>query len=157
MPLDLFVVGSRDPRGARSRRVYLPAGDWYDFSTEERVAGGREIERDVDLETMPLYLRAGAVIPIGPVKHYADERVGEPLTLLVCPAASDTSYLYDDDGISFHHREGELTRLAFDWDDAGRSLTIRFVPRHPLAVDHAAQLRRAHRRQRNDPNGSVRW
>lgn len=115
-------------RGARSRRVYLPAGDWYDFWTEERVAGGREVERDVDLETMPLYVRAGAVLPVGPVKQYADEQVDEALTLLVCAGASDTSHLYHDDGISFDHRDGALTRLVLDWDDAGRTLTIRPGP-----------------------------
>lgn len=115
-------------QGATSRRVYLPAGDWYDFWTEERVSGGREIERAVDLETMPLYIRAGAVLPLGPVKQFTEEQVDEPFTLIVCPGADGTTVLYDDDGISFSHRDGELARLAFDWDDAGRSLTISLVP-----------------------------
>ncbi|MGH7448203.1 MAG: TIM-barrel domain-containing protein, partial [Longimicrobiales bacterium] len=72
-------------RAATSRRLYLPRGDWFDFWTEERVQGGREIERAVDLATMPLYVRAGAVLPLGPVKQYADEPVDEPVTLIVYP------------------------------------------------------------------------
>ena len=56
--------------GRTSRQVYLPHGDWYDFWTGERMAGGREISRAVDLETMPLYVRAGSILPLGPVKQY---------------------------------------------------------------------------------------
>ena len=62
-------------KGAISRRVYLPRGTWFDFWTEERVEGGRDIERPVDLETMPLYVRAGAVIPLDPIRQYSSEPV----------------------------------------------------------------------------------
>ena len=62
-------------KGATSRRLYLPRGAWFDFWTEERLEGGREIDRKVDLETMPLHVRAGAILPLGPVKQYVDEPV----------------------------------------------------------------------------------
>jgi alpha-glucosidase/alpha-D-xyloside xylohydrolase len=74
-------------KGATSRRLYLPRGTWYDFWTEERAAGGREIDRPVDLSTMPLHARAGAVIPIGPVRQYADEPNDSPTALAVYPTA----------------------------------------------------------------------
>ncbi len=74
-------------KGATTRRLYLPRGAWFDFWTEERVDGGREIDRAVDLATMPLYVRAGAVIPMGPVKQYTDEPSDEPMTLVVYPGA----------------------------------------------------------------------
>jgi alpha-glucosidase/alpha-D-xyloside xylohydrolase len=111
-------------KGAASRRLYLPRGDWFDFWTEQRVQGGREVERAVDLATIPLYVRAGAVLPTGPVRQYADEPVAEPVTLSVYPGASRTSFLYEDDGISFDHRDGAFMRLSMDWDDATRRLTL---------------------------------
>lgn len=114
-------------KGATTRRVYLPRGTWYDFWTEERVQGGREIERPVDLATMPLYVRAGAVLPIGPVRQYADEPSTEPLMLIVHPGADGTSMLYDDDGISFNHRRGEWMRIELRWDERRRRLGMRLA------------------------------
>src|SRR5208282_4077479 len=67
-------------QGTTSRRVYLPRGDWYDFWTSERVHGDAEIQRAVDLETMPLYVRAGTILPLGPVKQYVAEKVAQPLS-----------------------------------------------------------------------------
>jgi alpha-glucosidase/alpha-D-xyloside xylohydrolase len=111
-------------RGATSGRLYLPRGAWYDFWTDERVEGGREIDRPVDLATMPLYVRAGAVLPLGPVKQYAEQPTDEPLTLVVHPGASGSSTLYEDDGLSFDHRTGEWMRVAMAWDDATRRLSL---------------------------------
>jgi alpha-glucosidase (family GH31 glycosyl hydrolase) len=74
-------------KGATARRVYLPHGAWYDFWTNECVEGGREITRPVDLETMPLHLRAGSILPLGPVKQYAAEKTDEPLSLTIYPGA----------------------------------------------------------------------
>jgi len=64
-------------KGATTRRVYLPRGTWYDFWTHERVEGGREISRPVDLETIPLYVREGSILPLGPVKQFSGEIVRE--------------------------------------------------------------------------------
>jgi len=95
-------------KGATSRKVYLPGGaSWIDFWTEERVAGGREVDRAVDLATMPLYVRAGAVVPMGPVKQYVDEPSDAPLEMVVYPGADGTSSLYEDDGRSFDYRQGK--------------------------------------------------
>jgi alpha-glucosidase len=115
-------------KGATQRRVYLPRGVWYDFWTNERVEGGREIDRPVDLATMPIYVRAGAILPLGPIKQYTDEPSDEPLTLLVYPGANGASALYEDDGISFNHRRGEWMRIAFAWRDATRTLALRLAP-----------------------------
>jgi alpha-glucosidase/alpha-D-xyloside xylohydrolase len=111
-------------RGASSRRLYLPRGAWYDFWTEQRLEGGREIDRPVDLATMPLYVRAGAVLPLGPVRQYAEQPSDEPITLVAYPGASGTSTLYEDDGLSFDHRTGEWMRIAMAWDDASRQLSL---------------------------------
>ena len=111
-------------KGATSRRVYLPRGTWHDFWTNERVDGGRELERAVDLATMPLYVRAGAVIPMGPVKQYAEEPSSEPTDLVVYPGADGSSFLYDDDGHTFDYRKGEWTGVEMAWSDRARTLTL---------------------------------
>lgn len=67
-------------KDATSRRLYLPQGTWFDFWTDHRVAGGKEIDRAVDLATTPLYVRAGAVIPMGSVKQYTAQPDEGPLS-----------------------------------------------------------------------------
>jgi alpha-glucosidase/alpha-D-xyloside xylohydrolase len=121
---DMLVAPVVEP-GATFRRLYLPRGTWHDFWIEEPVEGGREIEREVDLETMPLYVRAGAVLPMGPVRQYADEPVDGPLTLVVYPGADGRSSLYDDDGLSFDYRDGAFMRVDLEWEDAARRLSLR--------------------------------
>ncbi len=112
-------------KGAVSRSLYLPRGHWYDFWTRERLEGGREITRQVDLETIPLYVRAGAVIPMGPVKQYTAENVDEPLALWLHPGAGGAFSLYEDDGHSFDYRKREFMRVNFAWNDRRRRLSAR--------------------------------
>ena len=123
---DILVAPVVEP-GATSRRLYLPLGDWHDFWTEQPLQGGREIDRPVDLDTMPLYVRAGAVLPIGPVKQYANEPADEPTTLVVYPGADGTSALYEDDGRTFDYRNGQSMRIRLGWDDAARTLSLRLA------------------------------
>ena len=115
-------------KGATRRMVYLPKGSWYDFWTNERLEGGREIERAVDLETTPIYVRAGAIIPMGPVKQYVDENVDGPLTLHVFPGADGGASIYEDDGKSFEYRKGQYMRIDARWDDAARRLRLALAP-----------------------------
>lgn len=123
-----MLVAPVTEKGATSRRVYLPRGEWYDFWTEERLAGGREISRDVDLTTMPLYVRAGAIVPLGPVKQYTAEKVDAPMTLVIYPGADGSYTLYEDDGISFAYRSGAWVKTEMKWDDAERRLNLRLAP-----------------------------
>jgi alpha-glucosidase/alpha-D-xyloside xylohydrolase len=115
-------------KGATTRRLYLPRGTWYDFWTNERLDGGREIARDVDLSTMPLHVRAGAVLPMSPVKQYTDEPTSEPMTLVVYPGADGESAWYDDDGKSFGYQRGDWTRVLMSWHDSSRRLSLRLAP-----------------------------
>jgi alpha-glucosidase (family GH31 glycosyl hydrolase) len=115
-------------KGATSRRLYLPRGAWFDFWTEQRTDGGGEIDRAVDLATLPLYVRAGAVLPMGPVKQYTDEPSDEPMTIVVYPGADGTSTWYDDDGKSFNYRSGESMRVSMTWRDATRRLSLQLAP-----------------------------
>jgi alpha-glucosidase (family GH31 glycosyl hydrolase) len=114
-------------QGATARAVYLPRGDWWDFWTGELVKGGREITRAVDLETTPLYVRAGAILPLGPVKQFTDEKVDGPLEISVY-AGGDASFLfYEDDGNSFNYRQGEWMGIQMRWNDARRILKLQLA------------------------------
>lgn len=114
-------------KGATSRSLYLPRGAWYDFWTHERMEGGREITRKVDLATIPLYVRAGAILPLDPVKQYTEEKVEGPLTLWVHPGANGAFSLYEDDGKTFNYRKGEFMRIQMTWNDAQRRLQLRLA------------------------------
>ena len=114
-------------KGAETRQVYLPVGGWYDFWTQERLEGSREINRKVDLETLPLYVRAGSILPLGPVKQFAGERVDQPLSVSVYPGGDASFLLYEDDGCSFNYRKGEWMGIQMDWQDADRTLTLRLA------------------------------
>jgi alpha-glucosidase/alpha-D-xyloside xylohydrolase len=118
-------------KAATSRRLYLPRGAWIDFWTEERVEGGREIDRPVDLGTLPLFVRAGAVVPIGPVRQYTDEPSDDPLTLVAYPGASGTTTFYEDDAKSFAYRGGDSMRVQMEWDGTSH-LSVRLAPGSPM-------------------------
>jgi len=115
-------------KGANSRRLYLPRGDWFDFWTEERMTGGREIDRTVDLATMPLHVRAGALLPFGPIKRYSDEEIDQPLSVVVYPGADGAFTLYEDDGRSFNYRRGEWMGIEMRWQNAQKRLTLQLAP-----------------------------
>jgi alpha-glucosidase/alpha-D-xyloside xylohydrolase len=119
-------------KAAGSRRVYLPPGAWYDWWTGEKIEGKHQIERKVDLETMPIYARAGAIIPLDPVRQYTAQPVTGPTTLQVYPGADGTFNLYDDGGESLGYRDGTDPKtiwIRIHWDDSTRRLTLAPDPR----------------------------
>ena len=124
---DLLVAPVTE-RGATGRTLYLPSGTWYDFWTEQPVAGGREVTRPVDLATLPLYARAGAIVPFGPLKQHTGERVEGPVTFVVYPGADGSCTLYEDDGISLGHHRGAWTATTVRWDDRARTLSFSRAP-----------------------------
>lgn len=115
-------------KGATARQLYLPRGAWYDFWTGERQEGGREITRAVDLATTPLYVRAGSILPLGPVKQYTGEQVDQPLSITIYPGSDASFLLYEDDGSSFNYRKGEWMGMQMAWNNARRTLSLRLAP-----------------------------
>jgi alpha-glucosidase/alpha-D-xyloside xylohydrolase len=128
-------------KGATERKVYLPAGAWYDFWTNERHDGGREVTRKVDLETMPLFVRAGAIVPMGPLKQYTAEKVDGPLDISVYPGADGSFLHYEDDGSSFNFRKGEWMGLAMSWNDARKAFTVRLAAGSRMLAPGKQELR----------------
>src|ERR1700683_1508893 len=122
-----MLVAPVGEKGATSRNIYLPKGTWHDFWTNERQEGGKEITRAVDLETTPLYVRGGAIIPMAPIRQYTAEKTDAPTDIKVYPGADGSFLLYDDDGATFNHRKGEWTAIQMTYNDARRALALRAV------------------------------
>jgi alpha-glucosidase/alpha-D-xyloside xylohydrolase len=122
-----ILVAPVTEKGAASRRLYLPRGAWYDFWTGERIEGGVEISRPVGLATIPLYVRAGAIIPFGPIKQYTGEGSSGSLSLSIYPGANSQFQLYEDDGVSFDYRKGDWMGIEMNWHDRDRRLTMQLA------------------------------
>ncbi len=139
-----ILVAPVTEKGTTTRKVYLPRGAWYDFWTEEALDGGRDVLREVDLATLPLYVRAGAIIPLGPVKQYTSEPVAAPTVLNVYPGADGRFLLYDDDGITSAYRKGDWLGIEMTWSDAPKLFTLRLAEgsrmQPPLPRDFEVRL-----------------
>lgn len=114
--------------GVTHRAVYLPEGDWYDWWSGERFTGPTHILAHAPLERMPLYARAGAIVPLGPVMQHVDERPLDELTLRVWPGGGVWT-LYEDDGQSFAHRTGEYATTTYRVHSANEQTTVEIAAR----------------------------
>jgi alpha-D-xyloside xylohydrolase len=110
--------------GANSRNVYLPAGaNWTDFWTGQTYAGGQTISAVAPIETMPLFARAGSILPCGPAIEYAMQSV-DPMELRVYRGADGAFALYEDEGDNYHYEKGIHATIPISWDEAKHTLTI---------------------------------
>lgn len=109
-------------KGVSQWRVYLPEneGGWYDFRTGRKYGNGWS-EVPVTIEEIPVFAKAGSILPLGPVKQHAAEKSDEPLTINVYPGADACFNLFEDDGLSV---DGSSSTIPFTWDDSSRTLTI---------------------------------
>jgi alpha-D-xyloside xylohydrolase len=107
----------------RSRSVYLPAGTWYDFWTGAQLAGGTSMNTAAPLSQIPLMVRAGSIIPLGPQIQYTGQSI-DPLEIRVYRGADASFTLYDDAGDSYDYETGKSARITFNWNEAAQQLTI---------------------------------
>ena len=120
-----FLVSPVYEYHARKREVYLPAGAlWYDFYGPRTFQGGREISADAPLSRMPLFVRAGSIVPVGPAIQYTGEKPDAPITLLVYTGADGSFALYDDEGTNMDYRHGDYATIPIQYDQATGTLTI---------------------------------
>jgi alpha-D-xyloside xylohydrolase len=111
--------------GARSRDVYLPTGtSWYDFYTAEKVEGGTHIKASAPVERIPLYIRAGSIIPIGPEIQYTAQKPDAPITLFVYTGHDGAFTLYEDSGSDYGYEKGEFANIPLAYDEARGELKI---------------------------------
>jgi len=120
-----ILVAPVTTRGATSRTVYLPKGaDWYDFWTGRRFAGGQVVHRAAPLGVLPLYVRAGSILAMGPEEEYTGEYPDAQIELRIYPGRDGDARLYSDDGLTNDYEKGAFAWLPIHWDNASRVLTL---------------------------------
>ena len=119
----LLVSPVTEP-GADSRRAYLPKGTWFDFWTGQEQAGGATINAPAPLEKLPLYVRAGSIIPMGPNLQYAAEKPADPIELRIYRGANGAFTLYEDENDGYNYEKGIYASIPIHWDEASQTLTI---------------------------------
>lgn len=111
--------------GARSRKVYLPeTANWYDFYTGNHYVGGENITVDAPYERMPLFVKAGSIVPFGPEIEYTAQRKADEITLYVYTGADASFMLYEDEDVNYNYENGKFTQIPFDYNEASKTLTI---------------------------------
>jgi len=120
-----FLVCPVTHQGATSRPVYLPSGtSWIDFWTGRTYQGGKTITAPAPIETMPLYVRAGSIVPMGPFLQYASEKPADPIELRVYRGANGKFTLYEDEGDNYDYTKGVCATIPISWNDKAGVLTI---------------------------------
>ncbi len=109
----------------QTREVYLPAKyRWIDFWTGRTIPGGRKIVADAPIDKIPLLVKSGSIIPMGPFVQYSTEKPADPIELRIYPGADGNFTLYEDENDNYNYEKGVYSTIAFSWDDAKRRLTI---------------------------------
>jgi len=109
----------------KTKELYLPKGaDWYDFWTGEKQTGGQTIAKETPIDLIPLYLKAGSILPIGPKVQYATEKKWDNLEIRVYEGANGEFTLYEDENDNYNYEKGAFSTITFTWNDAKKTLTI---------------------------------
>ena len=110
--------------GATSRKVYLPPATWYDFWTGKKVAGDQTLAAPAPLDRIPLYVRAGSILPLGPDIEYAGQKPDAPIELRVYAGADGRFSLYEDEGDNYDYEKGAHSVIPIRWSESSGTLTI---------------------------------
>ena len=110
--------------GATSRRIYLPDAVWYDFWTGSTTQGARSLDAAAPIERLPVLVRGGSILPLGPDIEYASEKPSDPVEIRVYRGANGSFALYDDEGDNYSYEHGAHATIPFTWDEASHTLTI---------------------------------
>ena len=122
---DGSAVGAIDWTATKTATKYLPKGAaWYDFWTGQRYQGGKDVTLETTLDRVPMFVRAGSILPLGPEMQYVGEKTWDNLELRVYPGADGSFMLYEDEGDSYNYEKGVYSTILFVWDDRARTLTI---------------------------------
>jgi alpha-D-xyloside xylohydrolase len=120
-----FLVSPVWKEGAQTREVYLPqASAWYDFWTGERVAGSQELEVNAPLAKLPLFMRAGSIVPLGPEVEYAEQKPSDPIEVRIYRGADGSFDLYEDEGDSYRYEQGAYAVIPMHWNEVAGTLTF---------------------------------
>jgi alpha-D-xyloside xylohydrolase len=110
--------------GASTRHLYLPDAQWYDFWTGQRLDGGKSIDAPTAIDRIPLYVRAGSIVPMGPDVEYAAEKPADPIELRVYRGADARFTLYEDENDNYNYEKGVYATIPIEWNEAAGTLTL---------------------------------
>ncbi len=119
-----FLVNPVTEPAVNSRRVYLPQAKWYDFWTGTSIQGPRTMEAAASLDRLPLYVRAGSILPMGPQIEWSTQKPADPIELRIYRGADGDYTLYEDENDNYNYEKGAYATIPFHWDDAKSVLTI---------------------------------
>ncbi len=119
-----ILVSPVTNEGATSRTVYLPKATWYDFWTGDKQEGGKRIQADAPLDKLPLFVRAGSIIPMGPRMEWTTEKPSDPIELRIYLGADGDFTFYEDQNDGYQYEKGAHATIHLHWDDAARTLTL---------------------------------
>jgi alpha-D-xyloside xylohydrolase len=109
----------------KSRKVYLPkTADWYDFWTGKLIPGGQTIDAAAPIETIPLYVKAGSIVPMGPYLQYATEKAADPVEIRVYTGADAKFVLYEDENDTYNYESGKYSTIDMNWNEAEKTFTV---------------------------------
>ena len=109
----------------KNREVYLPAGsDWFDFWTGEKIQGGTTVQKAAAIDIIPLFVKAGSILPFGPKVQYTSEKKWDQLEIRIYPGANGEFVLYEDEGDNYNYEKGIFSTIHFQWNDQKKTLTI---------------------------------
>lgn len=120
-----LLINPVTEKGKTSRSVYLPAGhDWYDFYNGNQHKGGQNIEADAPFERMPLFVKSGSILPLGPELQYTNEKKASEITLYIYAGADGEFTLYEDEGTTYDYEKGDFTTITLSYKESDKTLTI---------------------------------
>ena len=119
-----FLVNPVTDPGVDSRRVYLPKAKWHDFWSGSSIKGPRMVEAAAPIDKLPLFVRAGAIVPMGPEKQWSTEKPEDPIELRIYRGADGDFTLYEDENDGYNYEKGVYATIPLHWDDAKQTLTI---------------------------------
>ena len=122
---DGSAVGGIDFTATKSATKYLPKGaTWYDFWTNQQYKGGQDVTLETTLDRVPMFVRAGSILPLGPEMQYVGEKAWDNLEMRVYPGANGSFTLYEDEGDNYNYEKGDYATITFQWNDSKKQLTI---------------------------------
>jgi alpha-D-xyloside xylohydrolase len=122
---EIFAQEKVVEKREQTRAVYLPENTlWFDFWTGKSIKGGQTVKADAPIDQIPLFVRAGSIIPMGPFVQYAAEKPDYPLEIRVYPGADGNFVLYEDEGDNYNYEKGVFSTIAFNWNEVKHQLTI---------------------------------
>ena len=114
-----------DFKAQKTATKYLPSGaEWYDFWTGKRFKGGQKVTLQTQLDRVPMFVRAGSILPLGPEMQYTSEKSWDDLEIRIYPGADGTFVLYEDEGDNYNYEKGVFATIAFQWNNKTQTLTI---------------------------------